>query len=355
VADESIVIDQASLPSLFDDERIRKAAEDNFTFDDFNNSRSLYECLVGQDTKVFETEIADLGKMRMHVSVRDHLPKRVFLIRNGMLITDNLQYFNDKLVRFPMFRDFISIVEPANNNASELIKRLEDPKHRDLSAERLIDRQEQKRVKSAMRALISWIRERIRAETFEEPEDEVEVDEMSEFFADISTDPPIPDPTSQETDPEKYTYTPIADRLRGNSRDGQGEYGGGGSRKAKTKAKTKVGPGRGPGAGGTGKRGSSGRVQYYGFRNTPDPQHPGTRRTLHFTPAQSGHARLIVEAAGLQSNEQIPIVEISGRPAASEADCVVALTADERIKVPVVFGQEFTGPIELVLLNKSSE
>jgi hypothetical protein len=353
IDDESIVIDQVSLPSLFNDPIIRNAAEDNFTLDDFNNSYSLYQCLVDPATMKFETEISDLGKIRMHLSVRDHLPKRVFLIRNGMLITDNLQYFGDRLVRFPMYRDFISIVEPADSAASELMKRLEDPKHRDLSAERLMDRHEQKRVKKAMRALISWIRERIKSETFDEPEDEIEADEMSEFFADVSTDPPVGDPSSQDTDPERFTYTPMPLRAQGTARDAKGEHGGGGGlRKAKTKAKTKHGSGRGMGAGGTGTRGHGSRIEYYEFRNTPGREHPRRSRTLHFTPAESGKARLVVEAVGVQSNEVLRIAEVDGRGIHPASAHVITLTKDQRQHVSVTFDRDFEGPIELVLINE---
>lgn len=354
IDNESIVIDNGSLPELFADERIRQAAEDNLSLEDFTYSKHLYECLVDEQTKTFNTKIPTLGSMQMHVAVRDYLPKRVFLIRNGMVITDNLQYFNDKLIRFPMFRDFIALVEPEDDKASKLIKRLEDPKHRDLSAERLIDRREQNQVKRAMRELINWIRASIRNETFEEPEDEVEVDELSEFFADVSADPPIADPKSKDTNPEKFVYKPLPTRRSGTARDATGDHGGGGgTRRAKKKAKTKDGRGKGAGAGGRGARGVGSRIQYRDFRNVPSTDNPMLVRDLYFTPSRSGAARLIIEAAGLNSNEMLSIATLNGQHLASPRECVVELQENERSRVEVQFDQEFDGPVELILVEES--
>lgn len=354
INNESIVIDSESLPKLFADERIRQAAEDNLSLEDFTYSKHLYECLVDGGTKTFDTKIAKLGSMQMHVAVRDYLPKRVFLIRNGMVITDNLQYFNDKLVRFPMFRDFIALVEPRDDKASKLIKRLEDPKHRDLSAERLIDRREQNQVKRAMRELINWIRTSIKNETFEEPEDEVEVDELSEFFADVSADPPISDPKSTDTNPEKFTYKPLPPRRTGTARDTAGEHGGGGgTRRAKKKAKSKDGTRTGTGAGGRGTRGVGSRIQYRGFRNVPSADNPMGVRNLYFTPSRSGMARLIVEAAGLNSNEMLNIASLNDKQLASPRESLIELEEGERSHVVIEFDQDFDGPIELILVEES--
>ena len=352
IDNDSIVIDSDSLPELFADERIRQAADDNLSLEDFTYSRHLYECLVDEESKTFVTNIPRLGSMQMHVAVRDYLPKRVFLIRNGMVITDNLQYFNDKFVRFPMFRDFIALVEPNDDSASKLIKRLEDPKHRDLSAERLLDRREQDQVKRAMRELINWIRASIKEETFEEPEDEVEVDELSEFFADVTADPPIADPKSPETDPERFTYQPRPPRRSGTARDAVGEHGGGGgTRRAKRKAKSKDGTGTGVGVGGRGTRGVGTRIQFRALRNVPNEGDPLATRDIYFTPTRSGTARLVIEAAGLNSNELLNIAKINDRQLVSPRESLVELNEDERTHVKVQFDQEFGGPIELILIE----
>lgn len=176
------IIDKNTLPKLFEDEAVNKVSRDNFSQEDFTNSYYLYKCLTSPSTKIFKKKIKHIGEVKMHLAVQDGLPKRVYFVRNGILITDNLQYFNDRFTRFPMYKDFIAFVEPSDKKSSELIKSLEDPKHKDLSAERILDIKERSLVQSAMRELIQWIRDSIKSETFEEPEDEIELNEMSEFL-----------------------------------------------------------------------------------------------------------------------------------------------------------------------------
>ena len=219
---DKYIIDKNTLPKLFEDEAVKKVAEENFSQEDFTNSYYLYKCLISPSTKIFKKKIKHIGEIQMHLAVQDGLPKRVYFVRNGILITDNLQYFNDRFTRFPMYKDFIALIEPSDDNSSNLIKRLEDPKHKDLSAERILDQKERSQVRSAMRELIQWIRDSIKSETFEEPEDEIELNEMSEFFADTADDPPVPDPTSEEFDPERYVYQPATRSKRSTSRDGTG-------------------------------------------------------------------------------------------------------------------------------------
>jgi hypothetical protein len=53
-----------------------------------------------------------------------------------MMITDNLKHFGDKFSRFPLYRDFVALVEPLDDQGNALIKKLEGPRHDELSAER---------------------------------------------------------------------------------------------------------------------------------------------------------------------------------------------------------------------------
>lgn len=291
----------------------------------------------------------------MHLAVEDQLPKRVFIVRNGMLITDNLQHFGDRLVRFPMYKDFIALLEPIDDKSSELIKRLEDPKHKDLSAERLLDAVERKKVKSAIKDLIKWIRECIKNETFEEPSDEIELSELSEFFSDAPEDESIPDPEQEETNPERFTYNLAPKKRKGTSKDGAGTSGGGGTGRGKKKSKQPDGSGRGKGQGGKGSHGRGQRVDYTAFRNTLFPENPAHARIIHFTPSRSARARISIEAAGVNNNETLALKTLNGRSALEPGSCVLELSEDDRITANIELSEPFSGPIELVLIEDTSE
>lgn len=350
---EKYILDQNTLPELFKNEDIIKVAFDNFSHEDFINSYQLYKCLISPNTKLFQKRIKHIGGIQMHIAVQDGLPKRIYIVRNGILITDNLQYFNDRLIRFPMYKDFIAFVEPYDDNSSKAIKRLEDPKHKDLSAERIIDREERDQIKSAMRELIHWIRESIKGETFEEPEDEIELSEMSEFFADASDDPPVPDPSSEELDPERFVYKPINKNKSGTSRDETGLDGGGGTRRGKKKSKKHIGPGRGSGAGGSGHHGRGQKIEYTNFRNILSDTNPDYQRTLFFTPEYTCPARIEVEAAGINNNEKLKIKSVYERNNHDSNTEEILLQDGERISIELVLEEPFIGPIELILINNS--
>ena len=83
------------------------------------------------------------------------MPKRVAIIRNGMLIAQSLEHFGDKFARFPGARDFIMLVEPADDEASKALKSLENPQHNAFSAGRLDDPEKQRNISRAMKAFRS--------------------------------------------------------------------------------------------------------------------------------------------------------------------------------------------------------
>ena len=70
---------------------------------------------------------------------QEKLGYTIGIIRNGMFITDNLANFGEPFKRFPLYREFALVIEPASAAEGEWFKRLENPSHNDLSAERITD------------------------------------------------------------------------------------------------------------------------------------------------------------------------------------------------------------------------
>jgi hypothetical protein len=200
-----IVINRTTLSMLFDKGEIRRGAEENNNIDGFEFAKSLFTCLTSPYTKekIFDHPV--LGKISFKILVAVGLPKKLALIRNGMVITDSLQHFGDKFARFPMSKEFVAFVEGQDDVGNALIKKMENPRHDELSAERLPDPQKAREANAAMKLLIRMVREAIREETITIHDDEVTVDELTEFFADDSSREKSNDP-EHEDNLETFVY-----------------------------------------------------------------------------------------------------------------------------------------------------
>lgn len=346
----AIELNKGSLHEVFGSKFVLKAAEDQGTEEELSFSTQLYECLIDPSSKKFNVAIPEIGSFVMHLLVRDDLPKRVAIVRNGMVITDNLQRFGDKFSHFPMYKEFVAVLEPSDQKGKTTIKRLENPEHNDLSADRLIDEAEQKAVRRGMNVLKKWVREQIKSEAFVAPKEEVSLDEMNEFFGDVSNADRIPTSAEGDTHPLVVTYKPIKSKLQpptegGQSDEGQDDGGGPDGQSAAGDNGTSDGDGRGEGAGGAGGE----ALTYEEFRNIRDPSNPATTRNLFFTPLHSGPARVRVVVKGMNNDVPMPaskVMDSQGVPIS-----VVNLEAGKRTKLTVQFAEPYLGPISM-LLNK---
>jgi hypothetical protein len=350
VDDSSIKINQNTVEPLFDDAEIRKAAENAGQTDALEFAKNLYTCLVSPETEVVEATIENLGTVRFHILVREGMPKRVGIVRNGMLITRSLEHFGDRLERFAGSKEFIALVEPVSDSASKLMKTLENPKHDSFSPHRISDPMKRSKAEIAMKKLKDELRKAIREHTSIIEQDEVILDELARLFAEPEPGDSPPDPNA-ELDPEKYVFEPPKRRSRRTLKPAPttGEDGGSGK-----KPNEEVGgkPGRGPGAGeGTGGKGTKGTtppIQLGGFRNRIAPDASADdARLVWFTPDKSGRVRLELEATGMNSSEPLTIVEAS-EGKASHGAVIHDVKEGERVQLRVKFDAGYAGPLEAV-------
>ncbi|CAN0598441.1 unnamed protein product, partial [Ectocarpus sp. 12 AP-2014] len=205
------IVNGENLAALLDDAAIEKAGEEASHGDDFRLARQLFQCRKSEGAVAKRFRVDDLGEFRAKILVDEGMPKRVAIVRNGMLIAQSLEHFGDKFARFPGARDFIMLVEPADDEASKVLKSLENPQHNAFSAGRLDDPAKQNKVTRGMKQLIHEIRTLIRENAEITGGDAVKLDELGEFFADAgSEDTRLP---STEDDPETIAFTP-AKRIR---------------------------------------------------------------------------------------------------------------------------------------------
>lgn len=337
-------INTKTLLYKFDDPRIRTAAERAGYAEDFQFARNLYDCLrAEEDVFNIEFDVPNAGKFRIRLAVKEGLPRRIAFVRNGMLITDSLASFGDKLQRFPMFREFVAIVEPAGEAESVWLKSLENPRHDQLSADRLTNPDEREAARTAGKALAKKVREAVRSKAKSEVGAETDLDELSEFFAleeqaeeDEKGDrDPYSFKVKKQITPKKVRKTkpPTSDQEGDEGGSAQGdeneEDGGTGGK----------GSGEGTGTGGKGKRRILLPMPLLNPRTQlPDASDPG-RRIVRFTPEKSGRAVLKFQALGLNKPEDLPV---------KGGEVAVDCNAGERHAVEVEFELPYAGPVEIV-------
>jgi hypothetical protein len=295
--------------------------------------------------------------MSIKVLVQEGLPKRVCIVRNGMVITDNLAKFGDKFSSFPLYKDFVAFVEPLDVAGSSVIKHLENPKHDNLSADRLADAKKKAESTRDMKRLARIVRDAIKEQALPKPTSEMSIDELTEFFVDRNTTKP-PGPGAEEN-PETYRYERGVPRMvrepsakyatgrgvtggAGGDRGSGGGGGGGGH-----------GPKHGGGTGGAGKKARTRALQIVDFRNVLESADSNWDRRLLFTPKETGKAAITLYASGLDSPEEIPVVA-SESGTASSGRLLMDLTADKRVSVRVKLSERYLGPVQLEAASTES-
>lgn len=355
IDDGFLRINRSTIGSLFSDPRINNAVDQLKSRAAFDAARTLHGVLV-DDAAIPQTlSVPGLGNVHMQMLLRENLGYTVGIIRNGMYITDNLANFNEPFKRFPLHKEFAVVIEPAGKGEGEWFKRLEGPKHNDLSAERITDPAMRRTGEELFSALAKLVREKIRDLAKSDPTTTLELDELNDLFASERTR--IEDEKGLEEDPRSFEPTPI--------------------RPAPPKpAPRKARPG-GP----TPFPGPTPKPD-----PDPDPPNPGPpgpgpvprprtllepvvlekerallpdaankrRRKILFNAPVDGTIYIGVDATGLSEPEPLRIVATT---AGEVKDGSVMLTCSQgqRISLEVEFDVEYTGAVELSAFHEEAE
>lgn len=178
----NIKLNKHNIMSWFNDEKLQEVVKGLQMQEKFDVSKKLFHCLNDQIVKSEVIEIPSLGGVKVHVLLREKVGYTVGIIRNGMYITNNLSSFNEPFKRFPLYREFIALVEPIDKEASEWFKRLENPSHDNLSADRITDPNKRKLGQKLFKELASLIRNVIKNFAKTEIKDSLELNELNDFF-----------------------------------------------------------------------------------------------------------------------------------------------------------------------------
>lgn len=339
-----IQINGGTIEALFSDSAIKAAADASGRFDDLAFSASLHRCLRSKEAVADQLQVPGLGDVSLRVLVEEGLPKKVGIVRNGMLITTSLEHFGEKLIRFTG-RDFVAIVEPSDE-ASKILKLLENPKHDGFSANRLDDSAKRASAEIAMRLLGKKLRSTIRDIIAVEAGEEVLLNEMTDFFADVGDRPA----DQADKDPERFvTEPPVVRRTRKQSPSpDNGTRGGGGVQEGGGGGGDGGGSGHGGGSGGSGTGGYTTQVHLAEIRNRmPATDQSGRTRVVFFTPATNGVIELQLDASGVFNDQTLRIVQTSEGSVTSSGKVRMNVTEGARAKVDLTLSSPYRGPIEV--------
>jgi hypothetical protein len=264
-----------------------------------------------------------------------------------MFITDNLGNFNESFKRFPLYREFVAIVEPEGRLESEWFKRLENPSHNDLSAERITDPDLRRKGQKAFTELAKKIRDAIKELARSEPATTVELDELNDFFA--SDEARQDDDAGTDVDPRSVKPTPVKKsppRQRSKVHRGDGEKVDGTGTARKPHLESGAQSPEPPGAGSSPRPNRMREpVILEDERNALTDSRDHRKRRVFFTPPVSGDITITIEAAGLSAPDPIAIVG-TDRGRIEKGALILSCTAGERMSVNVEFPEPYEGPIE---------
>ena len=347
------VIDDTSIDELLKDSAVEKAAENLNDTETLELTRSFYACLKSRDSIDRELRIPSIGGFSLKILVMDGLQKRIAFIRNGMYITDNLNFFGQHFQRFPMYRDFVAIVEPTTEKAIRILRELEDPEHKNFSPARIADEKRRAAIDKGMKELGKQIREAIKAEAVAEHESQTSIDELSEFFAMDDEQKPLPDANSEDNiESMKYEAKKPTRKKPGISTHSKGDTGGAGGSGGKTSGQgTGSGSGSGSGEGGTGDRGQARQIPLDDTRNLIVPGSNNTKRKLFLTPLESGDIRILVRAFGLSESVDLRVTGTTKGGTDRGAVILTAVNSGKRMNFEVQLEVPYAGPIEITAVS----
>lgn len=350
---EPIEVTKDSLGALFDNPAILKAAEETGSSSDLLFASAMHRAIISPETKVFEQTFPGIGGFRFRLLEGVGLPRKIGFLRNGMYLTDNLKHFGHPLARFSLSRDFVGVVEPVDAETSGHLRELENPRHDELSADRLDDPRARTQARGGMRKLGKWLRDVVKEQTSTPPEAEMLLDEMNRFFSSPETGKEIPDPSNSQTNPERIRITTKTTSTRPSGSGPDGESGSAGGRKTKGAATGKTtGERSGRGRGLQGGRGGR-TVRFRSLRSHLEDPAQASFRTISLEPEESSLAKLEIMLIGAATDEPLNIVTIDGQKCAKTPS--LQLTEGERKTVIVQFTEPYTGPIRVVLSKIEDE
>jgi hypothetical protein len=347
-----IIINNDSIEQLFADLEIRLAIENMRGQPEHFDEVGFYlKALAKSDDVIVEqTENLHLGNCELRILLGEDLPKRVAVLRNGMLITEDLE----GLRKFGDFKEFVAVLECKSTKGNELLRAMEPPRHDDFEPDRLPTEKDKRRGRLALKELSKWVRDMLRRHAQNPVSEVTSIDELAEFFAgegeggvdarDGEEDPggrlnirarPLKDKES----PSPWQTASGADEDEGEAPGDDTEGTRGSGKGGVAVAQRELGESR--------KETSNAplRVKLANVRAVPITD---TRRKIAFTPDYSGELVVTFEDSGADRNYRLGIVSANLGKVRNGKLEDVKVTAGNRHVFEVELDRPFRGAMKVV-------
>ena len=322
------VIEKANLSECF-----QEVESMEINLEQVKNSRHYYQAMQ-EPISSRDGQLVHLGHCKMWVAIDEGLPKQVALLRKtGMLITDEQK----RLKRWVGRADFVGVFMCDSDQGNGILREMENPQHNAFEPERAIpDRRD--KCKKALDELVTWVRESVDEQAKQEETKLTEIDELNEFFPDVTPPETIPGDEGERDLEGRPVYSPKPLRRpkpkTDTWEDAEGDEGGAGEDGGTNGDGPGDGSGQGDGTGGTGTRASTQPVELKNVRVVSDAN-KSRKKTVYFTPMKDGNIKIQLCIMGDDGGwEKIPVADTDG-----SSDSVFSVTAQrgERISLEATF------------------
>ena len=355
-------ISATTLSGLLTNKGLQRAVnEEDGEPEKFQNVAGYISALSDNSVVIARTENQHLGECELRLIVRSGLPKRVAVLRNGMLITEEFP----GLRRFSDFKDFVALLECKSQKGLALLRAMEPPRHDAFEPDRLPpDKRTQGR--TALRELSVWVREMLRRYAQDPVSEQTDLSELADYFADEAEEGKDQRKDENPSGAIIIRARPLrvkpiaadagADAPRDDESGSDSEAEGDGQ-----------GPGRGHGTGGWGalggndasggdapgehggatssKRSSNSAIALQNVRAVPLT---ATRRRIAFSSTVTGYVRIQLEDSGADVNYPLPIVTATEGKVIEGCIDHLEVTAGARTVIEVELPEEFYGTLRVV-------
>ena len=176
-----LTINKASYFQFFENKSILNELDDDEKVS-FNKAKCyagiLRDADAGKPNIIVEHfQNSKMGKFRLCILVKDDLPRRVALIRTGMLITESMPY----LQRFSG-KDFAAVLQARTEKGMEFLRSLEGAEHNALEPDRIDDKKHRESAKRTLFEITKRARAALDKHIKIEVEDSDDIDELAQYF-----------------------------------------------------------------------------------------------------------------------------------------------------------------------------
>jgi hypothetical protein len=172
-------INHDTIGELLNDESLAAAIASNETAKkSLERAQASYLALTGENSEPIKLHFDIFGPATLSVAAGEGLPSKVSVVRNGMLITDEM----DDLKRFPAMADFAAVLEFESKETNQILRQMEPPRHDCFEIKRLEDEATRQRAKAGLKEVGKKVRAELLARLRGEVKERVNLHELSNIL-----------------------------------------------------------------------------------------------------------------------------------------------------------------------------